>query len=523
MLRLVLFTLACILSIGYLVPAIAAADWRDNLRYLLAADDGSGRDALLEEVVAAGPSCEEVTGLLLEMYFPCPLSNAGKFILHENVCLDGVSRPWVLHVPDRYDAAVPTPLLVYLHGGVSRAEIADEPLQYARENYINPLADELGMLVIYPFGQLDATWWDDVGMANIRDQLRYTKRCFNVDDDRVFMGGFSDGASAAFCYAMVDPSEYAGFLALNGHMGVGSLDGDLPTYANNMANTPVYAVTTYDDGLYPSARMRPTIEMAIEAGADILYREMQGTHSFDYAEVELPRIARFIKRNHRDPYAPEISWEAATGDYGRCNWLRIDSVTTEDAAPWHTDNNSILIDDRITIGFNNDDTFEGPGILVGNVVDDTAASDIGLAVGDIIVGAGEMEIAGMEGLYEYKQTLSRGSAISLEVLRDGDEVTLAGELPPVENYNLFKRDRPSARVEARYAGNHVELTASRLGSFTVFVHPDMFNLDEAIVITCNGVEVFNGMIESSLAYMLQTYLETSDRKALYVMEIRVEL
>ncbi len=82
----------------------------------------------------------------------------------------------------------------------------------------------------------------------------------------MWLGGFSDGASAAFLYGMVAPNDYAAFVALNGHMGVGSLDGNLPTYAPNLANTPVYAVTTFDDPLYPARVMRRTIEMAREAG-----------------------------------------------------------------------------------------------------------------------------------------------------------------------------------------------------------------------------------------------------------------
>jgi len=187
------------------------------------------------------------------------------------------------------------------------------------------------------------------------------------------------------------------------------------------------------------------------------------------------------------------------------------------------DNNVILVDDRITIGFNHDDTFAGPGILVGNVVDGTAASKIGLKVDDVIVGAAGFEIAGMNDLYMYKETLNRGAPISLEVLRDGKSVILKGELPPVENYNLFKRDRPSARVEARYLGNRVELTASRLAAFTVFVSPDMFNLDEPIVITVNGGEVWNAKVEPDLEYMLKSYVKNWDRKALYVAEINVEL
>ena len=521
MLRVVFTVVIISLAVCLTVTTPALADWQDDLRELAAADDAGERDALLDAVIAAGPSCDEVVEVLAGLKFP--RGTTGTCVLREHECLDGVVRPWVLRIPADYDPAEPAPLFVYLHGGVGRTELRDDPMDYARENYINPLADELGMLVIYPFGQDGATWWDEVGMAGIQDALRTVKREYNVDDDRVFMGGFSDGSSGSFCHAMVRPSDYAGFIALNGHMGVGSLDGDLPTYANNMAITPVYAVTTFDDQLYPSERMRPTIAMAMDAGALISYRELPGTHEFDYAGTELPLIARFIERCRRDPVCPVISWEAATRDFGRCQWFRIDNVGMGEAAPWHTDHNAILADDRITLGFNHDDGFEGPGILVGNVVEGTAAARCGLRADDVIVGAGELPIAGMADLYTFKETLARGAGFSLTVLRDGAEQVLDGELPPVENYNLFKRDRPSARVEVRRLGNRVEVMASRLAGFTVYVHPDMFDLAEPVVITVNGEEVYNRRVKPDVEYLLKNYLKRRDRKALYIAEISVEL
>jgi len=508
---------AAILTVG---ASRAAADWRADLEELARVEAGPRQEELFSKVLASKPEWREVAAAIEALAYADV--EAGAFEFRQTVCTDGVERPWVLFVPPSYDPRAPTPLVVVLHGGVSSPEITDDPLGYAREDEWAAAAAEYGWLVLYPFGQEGATWWDDVGMANIRNLVRTVKREYNVDDDRVYMGGFSDGGSAAFCWAMLEPTDFAGFVALNGHMGVGSLDGDLDTYAPNFRNAPVYTVTTFDDALYPSAKMRATIAMPQRAGGDVFYRELAGTHSFDYADAEIPLIARWLARHPRDPHPAEVVWEAATAEFGRCRWFKIDEVTRDEAADWHDDYNVALVDERITVGFIPADG-EGPGVTIAKVIDDSAAAEMGLEEGDVIVGIGDNVVADMDDVNAWKETVARGDAFTLRVTRSGDDVTLTGRIPPPENYFIFKRARPSARANVTFGGNRVDVLASRLGAFTIYVHPDMFNVDENVVITVDGVTAFDAKVKPDVAFMLKNFLAHRDRKTLYVAAVEVEL
>lgn len=501
-----------------LAPALA--DWRADLAELVRTEAGPRQEELLSNVLAAEPGWRDVAAALAAL--PFGEAEAGAFELRQTLCADGVERPWALYVPPSYNPRTPTPLVVVLHGGVSWPDLPEDPLGYARKDEWVAPAAEYGWLVLYPFGQQGATWWDEVGMANIRNLVRTVKREYNVDDDRVYMGGFSDGASAAFCWAMVEPTAFAGFFALNGHMGVGSLDGGLDTYAPNFSNTPVYAVTTSGDPLYPSAKMRATIEMAQRAGGDVFYRELAGTHDFDYAESEIPLIAGWMARHPRDPFPARIVWEAATPEFGRCRWFKIDEIAEGDAADWHDDYNVELVDDRITFGFYPGES-EGAGVSVSRVGEESPAAEAGLAKGDLLVGIDDKAVNNMDDLNAWKETAARGDAFTLRVRRGDEELTLEGRFPPPENYLIFKRERPSARAEATAAGNRVDVRGSRLGAFTVYVHPDMFNLDENVVIAVDGKVAFDAKVEPDVAFMLRDFLERRDRKALYVAAVEVKL
>lgn len=521
--RFTVAALAVLLALAllWLPDAVRAESWEGALDALLAAEDSGERQTLVDEITAAGPAWEEVAARIEGLEFPRPGKRGVQ--VRSIACLDGVERPWVLFVPSGYDPAEPCPLLVRLHGGVSRPEITEDLETYAEESEWTAFAEEHRMLAVYPQGQVDATWWDEVGMALINDLVRTLKREFNVDDDRVYMGGYSDGASGSFTFAMVDPSDYAAFFPLSGHMGVGSLDGDLALYAPNMYNTPVYAVTSFDDRLYPSSKMRKTIEMAQLAGGDIYYREQEGEHDFSYAPDELPRLARFLKRHPRDPFPSRVVWETSSPRFGRCRWLAIDEVTLTPTAAWHTDHNVALTDDWVIIGFTPDYTFEGEGMRVGTVHEETFAAEVGLLEGDVIVGADGVRITSEDDLDAWKTTVERGDAVEIEVLRDGQPLVFAGELPEVQHYFVFKREVPSGMARASFAGNRVKIQTSRVGALRIFVHPDMFHLERPIVVVVNGEVVFDGLVEPDLAFMLANFLEHRDRKLLYVAQIAIEL
>lgn len=512
-----------ILLIVLMLPALAsgAGDWRADLDQALTMEPGRERDEMVASIAAAAPGWNEIRLHIQALEFGEPPDRLA--MLDSTVCTDGVTRPWVIYVSTHYDPATPAPLMVRLHGGVGGPNIRSQPVKYASEDEFAQEMQERGWIGLYPMGQYGATWWDDVGMANIRNLVREVKRAYNIDDDRVYMGGFSDGGSGSFAHAMLAPTDYAAFVAMNGHMGVASRDNGVPLYAPNMMNTPVYATTTHDDDLYPTRKMTATVEMALKAGADITYKTFPGTHDWEDIESDLPFMFDFMERHPRDPFPGKIVWEAAKREFGECRWFTIDRTTTDWPAKWHRDYNVSLTDDRITFGFITDWDYEGEGIYVSRVIQGTAAASIGLLADDIIVRGGEMRIRDMDDLNTYKATLRRGGPFGVTVRRGEELVVLMGELLEPENYLVFKREWPSARADVNLYGNHIYIRASRLGACRVLVHPDMVNLGENLVITVNGKVVHDALVEPDLAFMIENFLENRDRKLLYIAEIEVEV
>jgi len=347
---------------------------------------------------------------------------------------------------------------------------------------------------------------------------------YNIDDDRVYFNGFSDGGSAAYFYAMSMPSDFAAFVALNGHPSVAGLDGKLSTYTSNLAGVPMYAINTFGDQLYPARQMRDLIDLARHAGGEILYRELDGEHSMSYAESEFLNIADYLERHPRDPFPTRIEWETASPRFGRCHWLAIDEIDSGGGTGRSREQNIAAIDSAVSIGVIPEFDFVDRGVRVSSLLDgDYLARRLGLDPGDTIVKAGGIDIAVLGDLIRFKEEISPGDDIEFVIKRGGKRLTLTTQMPILRPRYFISGERPSAEARVSYSANTFEVEALRLKSFRILIHPQMVNLSQKVRVAVSGKEVFKRHIDPDPRFILRNFLENRDRKALYVNEVKIAL
>lgn len=117
-----------------------------------------------------------------------------------SVVVSGETREYLLHVPDSYDRAKPTPLVISMHA------LATWPAQQANLSRWNRLADENGFIVVYPSGSRFPKMWHTIDpgpglerdvrfIAELIDTLR---SAYNIDPARIYANGMSNGGGMAF-------------------------------------------------------------------------------------------------------------------------------------------------------------------------------------------------------------------------------------------------------------------------------------------------------------------------------------
>ncbi len=448
--------------------------------------------------------------------------STGIFLQKENVINDTLIVPYFILIPQNYDHTKPAQLLVYLHGGVGRKDFVEDFDEYTQQLIaLFPQEVRDDWFFLFPQGNQNTMWWDLVGMENIKTQIRDLKKDYNIDDNKIYMTGFSDGGSASFHFALTDPNLFAAFYPFNGNTVVGSSVTQKPAYIANLQNRHLRAINTDEDGLYPSADMRLLMELSLQAGADLLYKEYWGIgHTFDYAEEDVPIMVQDMKNHSRDIFRSEIYWEYSIPEFNRCDWLEITRLDTiESPAEWHKEYNIKMENKRIQFGFYHDETFEETGVKVRNVIEASTADSMGLKKDDIVIRMDGKDVENIEKLSELKTFKKRGDEVSLTVLREDKEVKLFGQFPEVEFNDAFSYDLPSGAVKAKYWGNNFEIETSSVDELAIYIHPDMVNLEIPVSVTVNGKEVFNENIEIDRDFMVESFKMNFDRKALWVNRI----
>lgn len=222
--------------------------------------------------------------------------------------------PYMIHVPLDYNGEQPFPLIVYLSGG---GGLAFDGAQTAEE-----VVGHAGYLVLYPHAG-GALWWESQPTQMVNALLLEILRSYNVDTNRVYLAGFSNGGTGALEYATLWPDRFAAVASL---MGAGtSIPSAEKPELRNLHDVPMLflhgdsdpriasaaSVNTYDElrALHP--RVAPELHILKGRGHDITLSSDDG--------FTLPFFERFT----REPFPADISAKLSSAEFPRFYWLEV--------------------------------------------------------------------------------------------------------------------------------------------------------------------------------------------------------
>jgi predicted esterase len=240
---------------------------------------------------------------------------------------NGRRLEYVFLVPEDYDPAKRYRVSFYLHGGVNRAEPWQKGDPWWRR-FDRSFGSE--QISVFPSSYRGALWWQSSQIENLEAILDRIKREYNVDENRVYLFGVSDGGTGAYYHAAKAPTPWAAILPFIGHPGVlenpaTGVDGEL--FAENLSNRAFFVVNGEKDELYPVARVKPYLESFERAGAEIVFHPQPGGHNTRWWNAEQEAIDAFVESHPRDPLPDRLSWETERTDrFARIHWLIVEEL-----------------------------------------------------------------------------------------------------------------------------------------------------------------------------------------------------
>ncbi|HEX8910968.1 MAG TPA: alpha/beta hydrolase-fold protein, partial [Humisphaera sp.] len=215
----------------------------------------------------------------------------------------GKGMEYALFVPEGYDKAKKTPLVVALHG------LYSNPQQIMRYPGLVDLADKHGFLVVAPMGFNNHGWYGATPLVRGRDDdpknlselsekdvmsvLEIARKEFNVDPDRTYLLGHSMGGGGTWHLAIKNPDLFAAIAPIAPATLRPAAD------VTKIKHVPVILVQGDKDPLVRVDRVRPWAEEMKRLGMTHEYVEVAGGGHVDVAFSSLPKIFDFFAAHRR--------------------------------------------------------------------------------------------------------------------------------------------------------------------------------------------------------------------------------
>jgi predicted esterase len=247
----------------------------------------------------------------------------------DHVCSDGKTRQFTYLLPKRFHPHKPTGVLVFLHGAI-RQKAPGGGAHEART--FGAAVDSLGLIVIGPSTYEGVEWGDPACRELIHHALFHVKRSFNVDENRVYLAGDSDGGRGTFATVETEATFFAAAVPV-----IGS-PGSVTRYAN-LKNLPWLVINGGKDTTFTVDHVRPQIEAMKAAGIDLDWRLLDdvGHDPWQFTKRK-DEICAFLDKHPRDPLPkvvhvqtdPERTGYEAGFPANGVRWLRIEAAGTSE-------------------------------------------------------------------------------------------------------------------------------------------------------------------------------------------------
>ena len=282
---------------------------------------------------------------------------------------DTLNTSYLVHLPANYNPQRKYSALIFLHGAVrfnnfSEYQIAQQVLVYGNK-FLTKHGDLNNVILIFPSADKGYNWMNaDAGFFIVPKIVKQLKSALNINDNKVFVTGHSNGASGSFSYAMKQPTQFAGFYGFNTFPKV--FTGG--TFIRNILNRSFLNFSTDQDYYYPPNANDSLNKLMSTINADYKDQRFNGfPHwfpDFDESEIAFKSLFADLKIRERNPFPDKLEWEFDDDKYGAIDWLgNIKLDTLQSRKQWHQ-NLNFKIEKRLK--------YDDKDVLVEYAVDENA-------------------------------------------------------------------------------------------------------------------------------------------------------
>ncbi len=252
---------------------------------------------------------------------------------------DSTSTSYHVHLPDNYDPMQKYSMLFFLHGAVGYGTLDKYQIPEVNlsgwNRYYKKYGDVNNVVLIFTSANKQYNWMtSDDGFFMIPEIVKSVKKAINIDDNKIFITGHSNGATGSFSYLMKAPTDFAGCYGFNTYPKV--FTGG--TFVENMTNRSFINFSTNQDYYYPPNANDQMDSVMLSLNMDYKdYRYEGFPHwfpKFDESEPAYQLLFEDLNKRTRNPFPTSISWEFDDNNYANIDWLsamKLDTLQVQES------------------------------------------------------------------------------------------------------------------------------------------------------------------------------------------------
>jgi hypothetical protein len=220
--------------------------------------------------------------------------------------LDNSLQRYTIQLPRSYSTDRQYPLIVLMPGKRYELGLPD----FQNRGFGQGWEEEA---IFVTFSCRGVTLGSYIGEAAFLEALDVILQAYRVDEERIYLTGYSNGAYAAWAMAQAYPSRFAAIAVISG--------APHPKHLINLLNMPILNVCGDQDYLFAQAYTAPVTELPSDHFKGVV--ERQSNH-WDTHELRLlDGVLGWLMQWKRDVVPQRIAYRTERGRHNRAYWLEL--------------------------------------------------------------------------------------------------------------------------------------------------------------------------------------------------------